>query len=358
MDSLKWKSTDVLKVSGSTLRQGKFTAGIPSPDGIIREGKPTDFTPELIEMIYGNIESHVPYYLGHKLDPTRKAIGYAYKFGLPMSKDDLKHQGFVFDENAKVKITTEGFDSISPEIDFTIDQDGKVIDARLDGMAFVPNPAIVGTETETAIAVFSKASEAMNMTVDEFLKGKGLSADDISHVRKMFDVAPASAETTITTASSTTNSPPMSTTGTTSIGTTYTPPAPIVPPTLTLREDVGSGDTERLRGELTALRTQYEQQVARTEQLLGTQYDGIVNELKELGVENPGEIVKGLPTENKISVLTKMKGTIIKKTPLTKAPDSAAPPTSTKATADAAFSAALKELGVSEEEYAKIVGGK
>lgn len=354
MDSLNWKSTDILKVSGSTLIKGKFTAGIPSSDGIIREGKPTDFTPEIIEMLYKNIESHVPYYLGHKLDPTRKTIGYAYKFGLPPTKDDLKHQGFVFDENAKVKITTEGHDSISPEIDFTIDQEGKVIDAHLEGMAFVPNPAIDGTETQTALAVFSKTSEDKNMTADEYLKGKGLSCEEISHVRKLFDDAPAAAATPETGTSATLNSAAPTTTGSTGM---WNAPQTTTAPATT-QETKPAENIEQLRGQIDNLKSQYEQQVAKTEQLLGIQYDGIVNELKELGVDNPGEIVKGLPTENKITVLSKMKGTLIKKAPMSKAPESAAPPSSTKATQDAAFKDALAEFGVSEEEYIKIVGGK
>lgn len=353
MDSLNWKSTEILKVSGSTLIKGKFTAGIPSPDGIIREGKPTDFTPEIIEMIYRNIDSHVPYYLGHKLDPTRKTIGYAYKFGLPMTKDDLQHQGFVFDDGAKVKITTEGHDSISPEIDFTIDQDGKVIDARLDGMAFVPNPAIDGTATQTAVAVFSKATDMTNMTADEYLKGKGLTVEEISHVRKLFDDTGTSTQTP-----NTGTSPAAEQTGTPKESITPTPTAaPLVPSTKPQSPSAGTDNVDQLRGELNSLKNQYEQQVAKTEQLLGMQYDGIVTELKELGVDNPGEIVKGLPTENKITVLTKMKGTLIKKAPMQGTPDAAAPPSSSKATEDAMFDQALSELGVSKEEYIKIVGG-
>jgi hypothetical protein len=85
------------------------------------------------------------------------------------------------------------------------------------------------------------------------------------------------------------------------------------------------------------------------------QYDGIVGELKELGVENPGEIVKGLPTESKITVLSKMKGTIIKKTPFSKAPESAAPPPS-QGNVDTAFKEALSELGLNESEYNKLMG--
>jgi hypothetical protein len=343
MDSLKWKSTDVLKVSGSTVKKGKFTAGIPSPDGTVKEGKLTDFTPEVIRKIYGNIDSHIPYYLGHKLDPTRKIIGYAYKFGLSDGEDDLHHQGFVFDDPAKIKITTEGHDKISPEIDFTIDSNGNIIDAHLDGMAFVPNNAIEGTDTQMAVAVFSKASEEKPMTAEEFLKDKGLATEDITHVKKLFEDASVA--------------PSVPSDSGTDIPPAPTPASPIVdgkPPKQV--ESSGKNDsTEDLRSELVSMKTKYEQQVARTEQLLSMQYDGIVGELKELGVENPGEIVKGLPTESKITVLSKMKGTIIKKTPFSKAPESAAPPPS-QGNIDTAFKEALSELGLNESEYNKLMG--
>ena len=74
--------------------------------------------------------------------------------------------------------------------------------------------------------------------------------------------------------------------------------------------------------------------------------------MKSLGVSDPGSIVRGLPTEQKIAVLSKMKESIVLNKPLA-TPSTSESPVG-KSTVDTAVAEVLQELGVSSEEYAKI----
>jgi hypothetical protein len=320
MTSIKWKSAEILKVFGTTIREGTFTGGKATSGGVITEDSPTTFTPQKIAKIYENIHTHVPIYMGHSTDVTRKPVGYAYKFGVTDTLDDIKYNGFIFDPVAAQKIATEGWDKVSPEMEMTED------DSRLIAITFVPNPAISGTDADIDRVVFSKETTA---------PGDGKMTET--------NVPEGAIEM-----------------GKADIDTPIPQVAPQIKPTEPTHKAADSKDKDSDYATLTAQLEDYkaklEQQSTKTESLLNDKYEAIANDMKSLGIEDPSAIVRGLPTEQKIAVLSKMRESIAKNKPL------ASPTTSTTKIEDQsksvekALEEVLNELGVSKEDYAKISG--
>lgn len=313
MTSIKWKSSEILKVFGTTIREGTFTGGNVTDDGIISRGSPTTFTPSKIAKIFEHIDTHVPLYLGHSTDPNRKPIGYAYKFGVTDTLDDIKYNGFIFDKTAMNKIVAEGWDRVSPEISRE--------DEYLDGIAFVMNPAISGTDADLEQIVFSQG-ETNDTSMTEAVN---------------------TPETVTTTTAQNTETKPVQ----------AEPKVEHLTAEL-IKQDVP--DISALVKQVEDYKTKYEQAVAKTEELHTQNYNNIVAEMKDLGIENAAAIVKGLPVEQKISVLSKMKESIVTKTPLATPTESTTEDVGSEV--DQALDEVLDELGVSKEEYAKIAGKK
>ncbi|MFA5715484.1 MAG: hypothetical protein WC998_07080 [Candidatus Paceibacterota bacterium] len=140
---IEWRNSHVLRVSGVTARPGTFTS---------REGKTIPFTPELCQKIFSESPTLSPTYLTHD---DRDACGYLYKLGYNKVDDTILYEGFVFDPNKQSRIVSDGFNSISPEIEFGKDNDGNFISGIITGSAFVRNPAISGTKVSTELVAFS-----------------------------------------------------------------------------------------------------------------------------------------------------------------------------------------------------------
>lgn len=339
--SLNWKSSEILRVSGSIVKEGVFT-GHEAGNQSKLVGK---FTPDVIAKMFDNITEHIPLYVGHdSTNPKRRLVGYAYKFGKTPTNDDIQVEGFVFDPQAQRKIITEGWDSFSPEIEFTNDESGNHVNAFATGLAFVPNPAIDGTQASKEITVFSNADDKEgNMSTIEFLKSKGLTDAEIVSVKKgLFEEG------------SSNDTPPAA---------EATPPPPKPTPTTTTPPHAGMSAEQRLKqveNELADTRSKLEDSVVKNEQLLGMQYDTLVGELKSLGFDNPSEIVKTLPTESKIAVLSKLKAGAIKKKEMAKPSENPgnASDSATNPSQDQLINEALKDLGIPRAEYDKVMGGK
>jgi len=289
--SIVWKSSEILKVFGTTIREGVYVGGkLEGTDTVVKQEAPVQFTPSKIAKIYENITTHVPFYIGHDNSMTRKPVGFAYKFGVSENLDDIKYDGFVFDEEAKHKIIVEGYDKVSPEISGD--------EEHLLGIAFVKNPAINDTEVTMEPIVFSAPS-----------------------TEQPAESAPPT-------------EPPKETA------------PPREPPKETPREPRGdSVDIAKVLTQLEEYRSKYEETSAKMELMMTQQYDSIVAEMKGLGVSDPGSIVRGLPTEQKISVLTKMKENIVMNKPLATPPDTS--PMSDKKTD--VLDKVLSELGINKD---------
>jgi len=148
MDSepIEWRNSQVLKVSGVTARPGSYTS---------REGVTIPFTPELCKNIFSNSPTLMPTYLTHD---DRDVCGYIYKLGYNKEDDTLCYEGFVFDPLKQKQILSDGFDAVSPEIEFTKDEDGHFVGGIITGNAFVRNPAISGTKVTKTLVAFSTPS--------------------------------------------------------------------------------------------------------------------------------------------------------------------------------------------------------
>lgn len=328
MASVKWKSAEVLKVYGTTIREGIYTGNkLDVASGKIVPDLPTEFTPDRIARIYDNIKTHVPIYLGHSASPDRKPIGYAFKFGVTETLDDIKYSGFIFDKDAINKIVVEGYNKVSPELNDDI--------SELQALAFVQVPAIEGTEAEQMeLKVFNAPAQIDNKGAQTMTENEGV--QPTTNVQTMANVQPSSVVPSLTnvhTQPMTNVQPPVNT------------PAPERQSDIPVR-------VEELSKQVEEFRSKYEQANARIESLLTQQYDAVVAEMKGLGVSDPGSIVRGLPTEQKIAVLSKMKESIIMNKPIAGPTTSPAP--ADKSSVDNALDEVLAELGISKESYAKI----
>lgn len=323
--NLKWKSAEILKVFGSTLKQGTFIGGRATNSGTITKDEPTNFTPNYIANIYENITTHVPLFIDHGIS-DRKPIGYAFKFGVTETLDDIQYAGFVFNQQARNKIMIDGYDYVSPEID----EDNGM--PHLRGIAFVRNPAISGTEVGAEIKVFSSVgtnspngdSNTMNDTI----------VGDVP-------VNP------ITTSTGTASSQP------------YIPthPQPVVHAPTNVTNTPNLVDLSELRAEIAEYKAKFEQQSAKTEQLLTGQYNSVVVEMKSLGIEEPGKIVQGLPTEQKIAILSKLKDSLVKNKPMTSTTSTMPNVDDKTSENEKAFKEVVTELGLSEDQIKKLKGG-
>jgi hypothetical protein len=131
---------------------------------------------------------------------------------------------------------------------------------------------------------------------------------------------------------------------------------PVVAPTVPVVENVQNvvnPDISKLVSQADEYRTKAEAAVAKLEVLQNQQYDTLVADMKSLGFNDPSAIVRGLPTEQKISVLSKMKENIVVNKPL-----AANTPATPQPTEGDKIGSALREvqdeLGISDEMMAKI----
>jgi hypothetical protein len=231
--------------------------------------------------------------------------------------DDIKYNGFVFDRDSINRIVASGYDKVSPELS----PDGD----RLLAIAFVPNPAISGTDADMEIKLFSKPAD-------------GNSEGNMTEAQSTTEATPAA-----------------TTTGTVPQTVNVSNVAPSVTQEhVTELRSVAVPDVSALVSQVEEYRTKYEQAVAKNDTLLEAQYKGVLGEVRALGINDPEGIVRNLPVDQKISVLSKMKESIAAKKPLASPTESTTE--DTKKEVDRALDEVLKELGVSKEEYAKITG--
>lgn len=142
----EWRNSSVLKVTGVTVRPGTYRS---------REGIETPFTRELCKTIFSNFSSSVPNFLTHD---DRESCGYMYKLGYDAETDEILYEGFIFDKNKATRVKEEEFNSVSPELDLDVDNNGNIVDARITGVAFVRKPAISGTTVTKQMVAFSTPS--------------------------------------------------------------------------------------------------------------------------------------------------------------------------------------------------------
>jgi len=333
-----WKTVDALHVDGASIR------AIPVRDN---HGKLTPWTPSIIEKIYNKIKGPLPLYIKHDERALfRQPVGYGVKFGITDDHSDITYNGFVFDNDAIKQIIEEGYNCISPEVENEYDEQGELVDSTLLAMAFVKNPAFPGMQVQYAKAAFSesqndelasKTGEPMSKAAAiETLKSKGLSETEIASITQAFESAePAKQETPAQQ-----QAPPVQSTPAAHVEQKSAPPAAL---------DMSAFE-QRLAEQATVI-AQLQQ---KNEDLLKTQYNTVRDEVKGLGIANPDDIVKGLPTEQKISILSKMKENMARNQPMSTPAGQPVSSQSQPVDQRAKMAATLKSIGMTVEEYEKL----
>ena len=333
-----WKTVDALHVDGASIR------AIPVKDN---HGKLTPWTPSIIEKIYNKIKGPLPLYIKHDERALfRQPVGYGIKFGITEDHTDITYNGFVFDDGAIKQIIEEGYNCISPEVENEYDEQGELVDSTLLAMAFVKNPAFPGMQVQYAKAAFSesqndelasKTGEPMSKAAAiETLKSKGLSETEIASITQAFESAePAKQETPAQQ-----QAPPVQSTPTAHVEQKSAPPA--------------APDMSALEQRLAEQATVIAQLQQKNEDLLKTQYNTVRDEVKGLGISDPDDIVKGLPTEQKISILSKMKEKMARTQPMSTPAGQPVSSQSQPVDQRAKMAATLKSIGMTVEEYEKL----
>lgn len=335
MVSISWKKEKNLKVTGSMIKQGVFRGWqSASRGGIKAHDIPTNFTSEYIDKIYNNVNGHIPISVDHG---NGDIVGYTYEIGITSDKDDLPFKGFVFSESAKNKIIREGYTFVSPEIVEETDSFGNVT-PTLVGIALVKNPAISGTDISIEPIVFSAGEPEMT---DEEITVTATDIPDGDVDKKQesgFGRAPKPDKT---------DREPINVNITldgNALGKTYE------------KEPVRGNDVSN--SDLEQYKAKNDELAAKIDKLLTERYDGIVAELKRQGIDDPGKLVRDLPVENKIDVLSRLMASMVKTKPVAKPADAASnqTPGPNKTEIDTAVSEVLAELGYTVDEYRELRG--
>lgn len=335
----QWKSVNILRVGGTILRQGVFQGHPVQGETNPHAYKPQKITPEVIEKVFKNFNGHVPLFIGHEEDPSKTPvpIGSAFKLGVGKSLEDLKHEGFVWDQKAMNRIENEGLDDYSPEIDFQYDPQGNIVDANLLGIVFTRNPAIQGTQVERAVTAFSVPQGGVQMT-----------GEPVAPAAPAAPVAPGNPAPAQPGPSGLNNPPVFNVIMPQAPGT----PTPASPP---------SGTPDATAVQINALSARMAEQgemiknlVATNQAMKNTQVATLSNEIKALGIEKPEAMIADLPVEAQIKMLTSIKEAFATKNPLGQPGGSQATPPGPKGVEDATREI-LKGFGISDAEYKKLM---
>lgn len=319
-DGIEWKGAEVLDISGMTLKCGTFTGA---------DGQPTSFTQDLLRKIFDKLNKPIPFYFTHGHGGEKVKIGYAHKFGFDKLNNKLLYKSFVFEDGVKEKIVLNDYDDTSAEVDFKTDELGVPIDATLTGIALVPNPAIPGTEITASAIHFSKqqkkgdnvtikAFSSTKVGVEKLLLEKGFAPEEVTTFWGMLG-------------------------------------------------DINKPEQEKLMNDAEAAKKEFESKLAEAQEtiklekakakdfetkynsLLTEKMTGIYEDVKKFGVTDPAKVVEGLPPEQAISVLTKMKENFATvKQPVTTPASLGTNPTPPD-DAKAAYASVVEELGLGNE---------
>lgn len=324
VNDVEWRSLDVVAAEGMSLRVGAFK----SSDGTIVE-----FSPEMLRKVFAKAVNPLPMYLTHKDAGSglpREVLGHAVKLGLEAQGDKIHFKAIMMDPSFKLMYAS-GYDDTSAEIDIIRDDVGNVVDGTLTGFAVVPNPAISGTEMKVSAIAFEapstkgdvdapsasnkKSSGGIKLTgrIEKSLLESGVPADKVeslmgvmeAHFSKKFEHDG-----------------------------------------LQQKFEAQKQELELACASEKAMKKKFEDLNVEFEAYLGEKVATLVNEVKGMNFANPEAVVDGLPVQQKITMLSKIKENLVAKTPAS-APSvnlQAVPPVAPQAK----FEDMLKDLGVTD----------
>jgi hypothetical protein len=307
------------------------------------------FTSSVLQKIVENFHGEVPIYIDHPIKGVdREEVGKSFKIGINDTKDDVAHEGFVWDPAGQRKITEEGYNKVSPEFDISYDTQGNIVNAALTGIVYVRNPAIGGTEAQTAAMCFDQGPSEFIMT------GEADNKTPPSAPPAPPAVPPAQPPAQSPPPAAPPAAPPQS------------PPAapPAQPEVHEAQRKVQYVTDPALVTKLNDLASKLEKYdavvpgiIAQNELMKTQQLGEIANSLKEFGLESPEALVEGLPMDGKIKALEQLRARVAKMAPMTKGPDDLHARASRAEQDKALFTQVLTELGLTEEAYNRVMNG-
>jgi hypothetical protein len=349
---------DFHRITGDALKVGSF---------ISNSGNKVDLTQNDIDLIYNNISEPVPMAIDHD-DPNADPIAFAVKWDIV--GDRLTYSGANFNSEALKSAVLMGYNSVSPEIDFTTDSTGKIIDAKISSLRFVKSPAIPTNTTSITRFAFSMPPEVTeNMpeeqpTVETVTTPAQPATLDIEAVANLFNqVVMPKIEGMINEKFN-----------------SFKPQEPVVDkgkeffnkPTEIPSTDNNQKETPskseviesksidpvskdvfdeyaRNQAEIAKRDVELKQLREEVEKVKRKEYAEVRTELKNLGVSDPDKLVSHLGDyESKIQTLKAFKSSVVKTTPMNS--NESVPPMSSeggndkKVSADKIFNDALREL--------------
>ncbi|HPS39493.1 MAG TPA: hypothetical protein PL124_08795 [Candidatus Cloacimonadota bacterium] len=344
----KWSTSEVLKVGGVIARQGVFTGHSPDLGTPDKPGfRENVFTPSVLEMITKNFKKPVPIYIDHSYDPKekRRERGKSFKVGNSPMRDNVSHEGIVWDEEARKLIEEGGYGQISPEIDLTWDAQGNIVDASLTAVTYVRNPSIGGTGGQCMAMCFDKGPITpgdQSMAPGDQTPPSGGNQAPPENPPAVPNVPPAAPPQAPAIPQSPPVMPPQQ------------PQAPVVQyvadPALVARVNELSAQLAKYNEVMPGLIQQNENM--RTQQL-----GAISNELKAMGIESPETLVDGLPMEGKIKALAAFREQLIKTAPMVKPPENVSAIAARAEQDKNLFNQALASLGLTEADYQRVMAG-
>jgi hypothetical protein len=363
-DSIEWKSLDVTAAEGMTLRVGAFKAS---------DGEVVEFSPDVLKKIFSKVDKPIPMYLTHKDAGTgmpREVLGHAVKLGLETEGDKVHYKALMMDPNFKLMYAS-GYDDTSAEITPIRDDAGTIIDGTLTGIAVVPNPAISGTQMRVSAVAFTAPTSVGDSV------SRATSGTYQYPLPQTPGFVPFSSGTSSMPAVVVAN-PIVSSGGIRLTGKIektlleHGVPADRVPDLLEgleahfskkfeqaglqVKLEEANKQLELACASEKGMKKKFEDLTKEFETHLGDKVNSLIGEVKTVGFANPEAVIDGLPIQQKITMLSKIKENMVAaKPPTAPAANLQAPPTQNSTqTPEAQLKVMLAEMGV-EEMWNKVV---
>ena len=331
-EQIQWNNTPVLEVEGSAVTEGECVSA---------EGKKFNFTDSLMLKILSHVTDPIPMGLLHN---NEDVFGYAPKVGYDPVSKSIPFKGFIFDNEKRKYVETNGFDKVSPEMTFIFDEKtGEPVDGYITKLAFVKTPAMSGTQVSCASATFS-ANQSTIKT-----EGKNMQNDVIVfYPNGTYKPEPASTSSVPVITPTVTGPANFET----EISRLKTVIANFEAEVATLNQQVTSTDLVKAQTDAknVELEDNYKKLSEQYGVLMTEKVDTYVAELKKLGFTSPEIIGKDLPSEQRITILKQMKENFVTSAPGNTPTTPITVPN--KSVIDKA--ALLAKMGVSEEN-AKLI---
>jgi hypothetical protein len=302
VDTVEWHSLGVMSAEGMSLRVGAFKAS---------DGEVVEFSNDVLKKIFSKVRDPVPMYLTHKDAGTGQArvvMGHAVKLGLELDGNKIHYKALMMDPEFKMMYAS-GYDDTSAEIDPIRDEaTGKIIDGTLTGIAVVPNPAISGTQMKVAAVAFSApetgsvqytagttSSPYCNSTDPVVEKSKGVIKLTGTKIERMLleNGVPSDKVAGVIEASGAYFSKQFEHEG------------------LQKKFEEQSKALELACSSEKDMKKKFEDLNKEFEIHLSGKVGELINEVTTIGFANPGAVIEGLPVQQKIAMLSKIKENMI-----------------------------------------------